>query len=594
MPKISDLTVAPNVVGTDTIPGQRGAAATYQYSYNQIGPTVAAAAVLTGASDPTTATVGYVGQIYINTTTDNYFICTDTTAGVYTWSVSSYTEMTPYIVGLSSADAPYTSIQDAIDAAAAVATDTDRKTVYIQPGTYTEDISLKTNVKVFALPVGFNSITNADTHVVFLNGTVTVDSTAAAINASLSGISINGGATNPAISVTGANSIELGLSYLYLTCDDNAALSCDSGAAVLTFTATSIFGPNANAPLNIQDCAGVFMDVASSINSASNSPSYISSTTGGTQFFYLGAYCFAPFQFGGVIQAILLGQIGFANSDPFVYLASATASVNLQMQAVNVFSGTYAIDGVAGASVTVGGTAFPIVSLINPILTRANFNYMFGPISYDFGESFLTIDTDSANRTLTISGDSAIDQDVTTTGTPVFDSATVNELILNTNTSGNLVLSSTESLSADRNLTFVVNNADFQFFLTDVATLDNCVIQKLTSLNSAIQTTNATPTQIIGVNVNENESVTLTGAIVGTKSDYSDGISGTFSVGARRETAGSAVIIGGLTDAGFIGQSDNVSLSVDSTITGNALVITVTGIAATTYNWQAQYTIVTN
>jgi hypothetical protein len=41
--------------------------------------------IISGASDPTTATVGTVGQLYKNTTDGGIFKCTDTTGSVYTW-----------------------------------------------------------------------------------------------------------------------------------------------------------------------------------------------------------------------------------------------------------------------------------------------------------------------------------------------------------------------------------------------------------------------------------------------------------------------------------------------------------------------------
>lgn len=41
--------------------------------------------IISGASDPTTATVGTIGQLYKNTTDGGIFKCTDTTGGSYTW-----------------------------------------------------------------------------------------------------------------------------------------------------------------------------------------------------------------------------------------------------------------------------------------------------------------------------------------------------------------------------------------------------------------------------------------------------------------------------------------------------------------------------
>jgi hypothetical protein len=44
-----------------------------------------AQAIIEGASDPDTTTVGTVGLLYRNTTDGGIFKCTDTTGSVYTW-----------------------------------------------------------------------------------------------------------------------------------------------------------------------------------------------------------------------------------------------------------------------------------------------------------------------------------------------------------------------------------------------------------------------------------------------------------------------------------------------------------------------------
>jgi hypothetical protein len=55
---------------------------------NEINNAVSGITPLSGASDPTTSTVGAVGQIYHNTTDDGMFMCvkvTGTTSKTYTW-----------------------------------------------------------------------------------------------------------------------------------------------------------------------------------------------------------------------------------------------------------------------------------------------------------------------------------------------------------------------------------------------------------------------------------------------------------------------------------------------------------------------------
>ena len=45
--------------------------------------------ILEGSSNPTTATVGVVGQFYHNTTDDTFFRCTAVSSGSYTWHPSA-------------------------------------------------------------------------------------------------------------------------------------------------------------------------------------------------------------------------------------------------------------------------------------------------------------------------------------------------------------------------------------------------------------------------------------------------------------------------------------------------------------------------
>ena len=40
---------------------------------------------------PTTATVGFVGQFYVNTDNDELYYCSDANGGVYTWKVFTAT-----------------------------------------------------------------------------------------------------------------------------------------------------------------------------------------------------------------------------------------------------------------------------------------------------------------------------------------------------------------------------------------------------------------------------------------------------------------------------------------------------------------------
>jgi hypothetical protein len=471
---------------------------------------------------------------------------------------SSLSEITPYVVGLSLDEAPYTSIQDAIDAAAAVATATDMKTVYIQPGTYTESFTLKDHVNVFGLPIGFRTTSGSDSHSVLVTGTVTIDNALASCTTALSGVAVNGDVIGAALLIAGTQTVNLDISCCYLVSASDSAVDCSCVAANINFACSSVNAAATYAPLNITDCAGIFFDASSSINSDDNTPSLISSSVG-AQFFYLGAYCFAPLHFDGNINGILLGQIGFANAQPFVNILSASATVNLQMQAVNVFGGTYAIDGVVGATLNIGGTAFPGVTLINPLLTRNAFSYMFGPISYDYGASFLTVDTDGANRSLTIAGDSAIDQDVTTSGNPEF-----NTIALKYDPTFKMTMSIADSAMADHTLLWTFGDADRSIYMQGNLIFAN---NFSTAGNFALTLTTTAIT-----NATLPEGTTTLVPTTGT------GASGTWNISISGNAAtASAVAASAITGTTLASNVVTSSLTVIGTLTNLTVTNTITG-----------------
>lgn len=59
-----------------------------------------APATITGTTDPTTSTVGAVGQMYLNTDTQKTFICTEanTSTGVYTWAIAGGGGVSPQLI----------------------------------------------------------------------------------------------------------------------------------------------------------------------------------------------------------------------------------------------------------------------------------------------------------------------------------------------------------------------------------------------------------------------------------------------------------------------------------------------------------------
>ena len=105
-----------------------------------------------------------------------------------------------------------------------------------------------------------------------------------------------------------------------------------------------------------------------------------------------------------------------------------------------------------------------------------------------------------------------------------------------------------------------------------------------------VTTTDATPTTLVSIAVTTNQAITMDGDIIAATSTFSAAIGGNFLATARR--AG-----GGLTLVG----SPVINLNEDSggvpdfnvVVSGNNLIVQVTGEVATTYNWKATVHVVT-
>lgn len=105
-------------------------------------------------------------------------------------------------------------------------------------------------------------------------------------------------------------------------------------------------------------------------------------------------------------------------------------------------------------------------------------------------------------------------------------------------------------------------------------------------LTAQVQTTNATPTTLISIPMIFNSVRTISGSIcAATNSTYADSIGGTFTVTAL-STSGTAVIVG----SPIIFVNATNAATFNAVISGSNLLIQVTGVAATTINWEATYT----
>lgn len=104
-------------------------------------------------------------------------------------------------------------------------------------------------------------------------------------------------------------------------------------------------------------------------------------------------------------------------------------------------------------------------------------------------------------------------------------------------------------------------------------------------LVSTVTTVDATPTTLATISIPSNTAVTLNGNIVSRNSTFTDSTGGFFNATAINN-GGTVTLVG----------SPVVSVNATSTalfnviVSGTNLIVKVTGIAATTYNWQATYT----
>ena len=104
-------------------------------------------------------------------------------------------------------------------------------------------------------------------------------------------------------------------------------------------------------------------------------------------------------------------------------------------------------------------------------------------------------------------------------------------------------------------------------------------------LVDSLQTLNATPTAITSIAVAASSVVQLKGSINAANAAYTDACGGEFDVTVRCGATGAPVIVG----SAWVVVNASSTASFNAAIVGNNVVINVTGIAATTYNWTSTY-----
>tara|TARA_R110000868_G_scaffold103473_1_gene284917 strand:- start:1377 stop:1868 length:492 start_codon:yes stop_codon:yes gene_type:complete len=106
---------------------------------------------------------------------------------------------------------------------------------------------------------------------------------------------------------------------------------------------------------------------------------------------------------------------------------------------------------------------------------------------------------------------------------------------------------------------------------------------------ATVQTTDATPTTLLSISLGASSVLTLNGIVEAADAAYTDATGGSLVATALR-AAGAAINVG----APFVAVLATSTGTFNVAVSGNNLVVTVTGIAATTYNWKITYTVSTN
>lgn len=101
---------------------------------------------------------------------------------------------------------------------------------------------------------------------------------------------------------------------------------------------------------------------------------------------------------------------------------------------------------------------------------------------------------------------------------------------------------------------------------------------------AGVQTTDATPTDLISIALAEGEMVILEARIGSVQSDFSDGF-GSFVYAAARRAAGGNVTLVGTPIINILESDAATDVSVIADTVGQNIKIQVTGIAAQTWNW---------
>lgn len=105
-----------------------------------------------------------------------------------------------------------------------------------------------------------------------------------------------------------------------------------------------------------------------------------------------------------------------------------------------------------------------------------------------------------------------------------------------------------------------------------------------TQMQAGVQTSDASPVALFSIAIPSSRTVTVFGTIVGSNTGHTDATGGFFSVTAQRAGGGAS-----LAGSPFCTVNKTSTGNFTANVSGNNLVIYVTGLALTTYNWVCNY-----
>lgn len=110
---------------------------------------------------------------------------------------------------------------------------------------------------------------------------------------------------------------------------------------------------------------------------------------------------------------------------------------------------------------------------------------------------------------------------------------------------------------------------------------------------ATVQTTNATPTEVVSIPVAESSSVTIGGRFVALRSDATSAIGGSFIGVFHRPTGSSVGLVGSVSLTLDYNTSGTPDFQLVADTLNEAVSLRCVGIAAQTFNWNVVYNVLT-